>query len=307
MRRYYNRVFIILLLTVVGLLVVWRAQQQIPKTTNQLSVAVSFYPLYFLAEQIGGDKVRVTNLTPAGAEPHDYELTAQDMARLENSRLLLLNGGGVEVWGNNIQKNLDPAKTLVVVVGQGLTTRQLIEDNQAKIDPHIWLSPALFKIMAGRVEQALSKIDPAATAYYQKNLTELIGRLDQLILAYKQGLKNCQQKNIIVAHAAFAYLADDYGLNQVAIAGLSPDAEPSSKQLADIARFARSNKVKYIFFESLVSPKLAQTIAQEIGAQTLVLNPLEGLTGDQLAQGQDYFTVMQQNLLNLQQALQCSP
>jgi len=117
---------------------------------------------------------------------------------------------------------------------------------------------------------------------------------------------DCQLKDIVTSHAAFGYLAAAYGLNQIAIAGLSPDAEPSPEQLADIVKQARTDKIKYIFFESLVSPKLAQTIATEINAQTLVFNPLEGLTKDEIAQGQDYFTEMRNNLTNLRTALQCA-
>ena len=123
---------------------------------------------------------------------------------------------------------------------------------------------------------------------------------------YKQGLSSCEGKNIITSHAAFGYLAAAYGLNQVPIAGLSPDAEPSPRQLADIAKFAKDNQVKYIFFESLVSPKLSQTIATEVGAQTLVLNPIEGLSEEEMSHGKTYFSVMQDNLTNLRTALQCT-
>ena len=125
-------------------------------------------------------------------------------------------------------------------------------------------------------------------------------------MAYRQGLSNCAEKNIITSHAAFGYLATTYGLNQVSISGLSPDAEPSPQQLADIVKFAKDSHVKYIFFESLVSPKLSQAIANEVGAQTLVLNPIEGLSDEELAQGKDYFSIMRNNLKNLQTALQCA-
>ncbi len=131
-------------------------------------------------------------------------------------------------------------------------------------------------------------------------------KLDQLDKTYAEGLKTCKQKDIITSHAAFGYLATRYGLNQVAISGISPDEEPSSQQLAEVAKFAKENDVKYIFFESLVSPKLSETIAHEIGAKTLVLDPLEGISDDDIKQGKNYFTVMENNLKNLQKALQCS-
>ena len=156
-----------------------------------------------------------------------------------------------------------------------------------------------------KIAQAIDQADPNNKSFYDQNTKNLEDKLDQLDNEYKTGLTSCQSKDIVTSHAAFGYLGTRYGLNQVAIAGLSPDEEPSSKQLVDVADFARKNNVKYIFFESLVSPKLSETIAQEIGAKTLVLDPLEGLSDDNIKQGKDYFSVMRDNLANLQTALQC--
>ena len=272
---------------------------------NKLQIVASFYPLYFLSEQIAGDKADVVNITPAGAEPHDYEPTAQDIAQIENSKLLVLDGTGLEAWGNNIKQNLNPKNTTVLIVGDGIIDQKVMEDGQDVIDPHIWLSPPLVKQITDKITQALIQIDPANSNYYQTNANSLKAKLDNLDVEYKQGLSNCAEKNIITSHAAFGYLATTYGLNQVSIAGLSPDAEPSPQQLADITKFAKANNVKFIFFESLVSPKLSDTIANEIGAKTLVLNPIEGLTNDEISQGKNYFTEMQNNLSNLKTALQC--
>jgi zinc transport system substrate-binding protein len=273
--------------------------------SNKLQVTASFYPLYYFSQQIGGDKVNVINITPAGAEPHDYEPTAQDIAQIENSKLLVLDGTGLEAWGNSIKQNLNPKDTIVLTVGDGIINQKVMEDGQEVIDPHIWQSPPLVKQIADKITNALIQIDPANASYYQSNAEALKSKLDDLDTRYKQGLSNCAEKNIITSHAAFGYLATAYGLNQVSIAGLSPDAEPSPQQLADIVKFAKANNVKYIFFESLVSPKLSDTIATEVGAKTLVLNPIEGLTNDEIAQGKTYFTEMQNNLTNLRIALQC--
>jgi len=273
--------------------------------SNKLQITTSFYPLYYLSQQIAGDKANVINITPAGAEPHDYEPTAQDIAQIENSKLLVLDGTGLESWGSSIKQNLDPKNTTVLTVGEGLINQQVMENGQKVIDPHIWLSPPLVKQIVDKIAQAFIQIDPVNTSYYQANADALKTKLDSLDVQYKQGLANCAEKNIITSHAAFGYLATTYGLNQVPIAGLSPDAEPSPQQLADIVKFAKANNVKYIFFESLVSPKLSDTIATEVGAKTLVLNPIEGLTNDEIAQGKTYFTEMQNNLTNLRIALQC--
>lgn len=275
------------------------------ESSTRVRVAASFYPLYFLASEIGGERVEVTNLTPAGAEPHDYELTPQDIARVEKSRLLVLNGGGLEAWGNDLVRNLQPGGPLVVEAGAGLMTEQMLENGTEVADPHVWLSPGLYARMAENVAAGLEAADPANADFYRQNLAILQERLSGLDQGFRSGLRDCRQKEIIVAHNAFGYLAAAYGLEQVPIAGLSPDAEPSPKQLARVSEFARERGVKYIFFESLVSPELSQTIAREAGAGTLVLNPLEGLREEEERQGKNYLTEMENNLANLRLALEC--
>ncbi|MBI2459378.1 MAG: zinc ABC transporter substrate-binding protein [Parcubacteria group bacterium] len=269
-----------------------------PALSGKLQVAASFYPLYFFSRQIGGDKAEVANIMPAGAEPHDYEPTALDLAKLENSRLIILNGNGLEAWGDNLKKIIDHKKTKIITVETEL-------DATANVDPHVWLSPPLAKNMVDKIAQGFEQTDPLNKDYYEANVKALKDKLNSLDMAYKQTLSNCSQKNIIASHAAFGYLAKAYGFNQRAITGLTPDIEPTPAQLVDITKFARDNQIKYIFFESLASPKLAQTVAREIGADTLELNPLEGLSQEELAQGKNYFSIMQDNLTNLKTALQC--
>jgi zinc transport system substrate-binding protein len=274
--------------------------------SSKIKVVTSFYPLYFFTSQIVGDKAVVSNITPSGAEPHEYEPTARDMATIEGSDLLILNGGGLESWGKNIRSNINADKTKIVMAGEDLTTMALIKEEQKVVDPHIWLSPILAQQMIDSIESGLSQVDPNNTLYYESNAKNLKEKLSVLDEEFKQGLSTCGDKNIVTSHSAFAYLAREYNLNQVSIAGLSPEEEPSSKQMADIAKFAKDNNVKYIFFESLISPKLSETIAKEIGAQTLVLNPIEGLTEEEINSGKDYFTEMRNNLANLKIALQCT-
>jgi len=293
---------------VIGIVLVFLFLNPIAQKTNseKIIITTSFYPLYFFTQQIAGDKADITNITPAGAEPHDYEPTAQDIAKIESSQILVLVGPDLEPWGNNIKQNIDQQKTLVVITGDQLMTQIVAEGGENIVDPHIWLRPPLAKVIADKITAGLIQVDPINKDYYQANNNELKLKLDNLDNMYKQGLLNCMKKDIITSHAAFGYMATSYGLNQVPISGLSPNEEPSPKQLADIANFAESHDVKYIFFEALVNQKLSQTIATEVGAQTLVLNPLEGLTKDEVSQGQDYFTVMKSNLDNLKIALECS-
>lgn len=308
MKRIVKTSFIFLVagIIIVGLFFVWRQIAKPLAVDKRLPVVASFYPLFFMAQQIGGDKAEVVNIVPAGAEPHDYEPTAQDMMRLENSRLIILNGGGLEAWSNNLEQNIDPKKTVIIVAGKDLVSQSLTDNGQTRLDPHIWLDPPLAKKMLANILKGFIQADPANQIYYQANAAALQARLTSLDTSYRQGLSHCQKKDIITSHAAFGYLATTYGLTQIPIAGLSPDAEPSPQQLANIIKFSKLNQVKYIFFESLTSPKLAQTIASELGAQTLVLNPLEGLTDQELAQGENYLSIMQANLKNLEIALVCS-
>lgn len=273
--------------------------------SDKIQAVASFYPLYFFSQEIGGNKADIINITPAGTEPHDYEPTAQDIARIEKSKLLILNGGGLEAWEEDIKKNLNYKRTIIVAVSEGLANLRVMERGSAITDPHIWLDPLMAKEIADKIAQGFVEVDPANKDYYLLNANALKDKLDGLDKEFKQGLSNCKDKNIITAHSAFGYLAAAYGLDQVSIAGLSPDEEPSPKQLADIVEFAKTNKVKYIFFESLVSPKLANTIANEAGVETLVLNPIEGLSKAEIDRGRNYFTEMQSNLANLKIALQC--
>lgn len=305
-----SAIVLFVIIIIVGLL---NSNQKKENNSNKIKVVTSFYPLYFFTSQITGDKAMVSNITPAGAEPHEYEPTARDIANIEDSNLLILNGGGLEGWSENIQSNLN--KNKVVIAGDGLTTRIMEKEDDEEnikekrlhdgVDPHIWLSPTLASKMVDNIELGLSEIDPDNSSYYKSNAEILKKKLVDLDNEFKQGLIFCGSKNIITPHLAFAYLASAYGLNQVSIAGLSTEEEPSSKEMSEIAKFAKNNNVKYIFFESLISPKLSETIAKEIGAQTLVLNPIEGLTEDEINSGKDYFSEMRNNLSNLKIALEC--
>ena len=268
-------------------------------------VVTSFYPLYFFTKEIAGAYVDVYNITPAGAEPHDYEPTPNDVVKLETSNLVVVNGN-LEPWIDKISEELSIKRIPVIRVGANLVSQDFINEKGAQVkDPHIWLSPPLAKKIVQIIANNLITIDQVNKTYYRVNASELERALDKLDTQFKEGLAHCQQKDFVTSHAAFGYLATQYGIRQIGIAGLSPDAEPSAKELADVTSFVKKNNIKYIFFETLASPKLSQTIAAETGAQTLVLNPLEGLTPREIAQGKNYFTEMTQNLANLRIALQC--
>lgn len=276
------------------------------KPYMKLQVVTSFYPLYYFASTIAGDKAEVRNITPAGVEPHAYEPTSRDIAAIEASDVLILNGIYLEPWGNKIYDTLKAKKTLILRVGDALADQQIKEKGVPVRDPHVWLDPSLAKKEAQNVLEGFIKVDPTHEEYYTLQAHTLFTQLDALNGAYKEGLRQCKKRDIITSHAAFGYLANAYGINQITLTGLSPDEEPSVRQLASVARFAKTHAVRYIFFEKLVSPRLSETIAHEIGAQTLVLDPIEGLTNEDLQHGKNYITTMLENLKNLRIALECT-
>ena len=255
-------------------------------------VLASFYPLEYAAEEVGGPDLKVTNLTPPGAEPHDVELTARDVSRIRNADVVLYLGAGFQ-----------PAVADAAEQAQG-TTVDLLEaiqladaqDEETVADPHVWLDPMLYAQVVRRVASALG---PPGRA------DALVRRLEQLDRDYRAGLASCRRREIVTSHAAFGYLASRYGLEQVPITGVSPEAEPTPRDLEDAAERVRRSGATTVFFETLVSPRLAKTVARETGATTGVLNPIEGLTEDEVTEGDDYFTIMRRNLAAVQTALGC--
>lgn len=297
MKKYFSLLIIGLLIIAAVIIVLSKNKQnqQTPLEAKKIKVSASIYPLYFFSSQIGGDKTSIFNVTPAGAEPHDYEPSTRDIAQIESGNMLVLNGR-LEAWGDKITNNLKGTNVKVVVAGQGLFTQT---------DPHVWLDPQLAKKEVREITLGFISIDPGNSKFYEDNENKLDMKLDLLDSAFEEGLRSCQSRDFITSHSAFSYLAKRYGLNQISISGLSPDQEPSARELTYIVKFAKEHNVKYIFFESLVSPKLSETIANEIGAKTLVLDPIEGISDDDIKQGKNYFTIMENNLKNLKLALNC--
>lgn len=288
---------------------------------GKLKVMASFYPMYDFAVKIGGDKAEVMDMVPAGTEPHDWEPAATDIKNLEEADVFVYSGAGMEHWVDTVLASLENKDLVAVEASQGITLRPGHEEEEeqeeagseqgeeddhdhGQYDPHVWLSPLNAKKEMENIKDAFVKADPDNQSYYEANYTEYAVKFDQLDLEYKDTLSGLPNKNIVVAHEAFGYLCDAYGLNQVGIEGLSPDSEPDPAKMAEVIDFVRENHVKVIFFEELVSPKVAETIASETGASAEMLNPLEGLSDEELAAGADYFSVMESNLEQLKAALE---
>lgn len=282
---------------------------------GKLKVMASFYPMYDFAVKIGGDKATVTDMIPAGTEPHDWEPAATDIKNLEEADVFVYSGAGMEFWVPDVLASLDNKNLVTVEASDGLKLRTAAAEksdesdsagkaeHQMQYDPHVWLAPLNAKKQMEKIKDAFVKADPANQSYYESNYKTYAAKFDKLDQEYKDGLSKLPNKDIVVSHEAFGYLCDAYGLTQMGIDGLSPDSEPDPARMADIINFVKTNHVKVIFFEELVSPKVAETVAKETGATTQVLNPLEGLSDKELSQGADYFSVMEANLKQLEDAL----
>lgn len=256
-------------------------------SSGRKQVVAAFYPLAYAAQQLGGPAVEVRNLTPPGVEPHDLEATPQDVQAIHSADLVLLLGHG-------FQPQLEDAAGRSSEVVWLLDTPGLRRFDNG--DPHVWLDPSRYALIVRRIGRALGRPQAAA---------RLDSRLRALDREYRRGLAHCARHEIVTSHEAFAYVGRRYGLRQVAITGLTPEAEPAPKDLQRVVELVRRTHATTIFFETLVSPRIAETVARETHAQTAVLDPLEGITAAEAKRGADYFTVMRANLRALRGALGC--
>ncbi len=288
---------------------------------GKLKVIASFYPMQYLAEQIGGDKVAVTTLTKPGVEPHDLELGPRQTAQLGDADLILYLGGlqpavDEAVKQSGAKATVDAATlTKLEKHGTGAGGHEHGAEEAGHeghdhghdhaedgADPHVWLDPVKYAEIAKGVEKSLAKADPKNAATYEKNSATLVTKLDGLNTAFRNGLKNTSTKTFITTHSAFGYLAERYGLEQEAINGVSPESDPSPAHIKQLQKIAEEDKVSTVFFETLISDRTAKTFASDAGLRTDVLDPLEGITPGK-SKGSTYIEVMQSNLEALKKAL----
>ena len=288
-------------------------------TGEVVIVHAAFYPLEFLAKTIGGDQIQVVSLTLPGAEPHDMELTPVQVAELEKTSLALFIDGFMPAVDEAIEASV-PDRALDL--GTTVTLLESVDHDHAEespapeasaaaeeehghgaYDPHIWLDPANMVLMANAVSDRLIAIDPARSDFYAANTAALVAELEALDQEFTTGLANCEQKEIVTSHDAFGYLANAYGFEQHGIAGLSPESEPSPARLAEISEMVKAEGITTIYYETLVSPAIAETVANETGATTAVLDPIEGLVEGST---DTFITVMQANLQALIKGQTCS-
>jgi len=284
---------------------------------RELRVAASFYPLEEIAQAVGGSRAEVTGLTPPGTGPHDVELESPQLAALEDADVLLYLGAGFQPAVERAARSLprgarrvDLLRSLRLrAVDEGIPGVRGEVDGERLAggrDPHVWVDPRTLLALVERVRRALTAADPEGRAAFARGAAAYAGRLRALDREFARGLADCSSRTLVTSHAAFGYLADRYDLVQAPIAGISPDDEPDPRSLAATARRAKADGVKTVFFETLVPRRLLETVAREIGARTDALDPVEGLTREQLDAGESYFTIQRENLAALRRGLGCT-
>ena len=290
-------------------------QQQAAK----LKVVASFYPMYDFAKNVGGERADVAVLIPPGVEPHSFEPSPSDIRQLSEADMFILNGAGLEhSWAHGLIDGVGNQKLVVVEASKGV---ELIhaeehegeEEHEAEeghhdhgeYDPHVWVSPANARKQVDEMKNAFIAADPEGRAYYEANAASYGAKLDALDTAFRALLPTCKKKDILITHASLGYFCREYGCRQIPIEGVNAEGEPSPSELASIVDQARAQNVTAVYFESLISPKSAQTLASEIGAQALVFNTVNGVTLEDEAKGMNYLTLMEENLASIKKGLDC--
>ena len=277
---------------------------------KRIKVITTLFPLYDMARHIGGDKAEVSLLLPPGVEAHSFEPKPGDILKINEADIFIYTGKFMEPWVEGIIKSVAHTHLLVIDASEGTKMIASVfhdkDEPAGSPDPHIWLDFDNSRIMAKHIAKAFQSRDSAHGDFYEKNAAEYAQQLTALDHAYKTALFTCKKKEIIYAgHYAFGYLADRYGLKYIAAQGVSPDAEPTAKDLVRLVNQIRKDKTRYLFYEELTSPKIAETLADETGAKMLLLNAAHNLARDQFEKGISFFDILRRDLDNLKIGLEC--
>lgn len=290
---------------------------------DALSVYTTVYPLQYFTERIGGEFVDVSSIYPAGANEHSFEPTQKDMMALADADLFFYIGLGLEGFVENAQKTLANEEVKLVATAANVTEDQLHistghthaehddhddhgheeEHAHGEHDAHVWLSPVISQQLALTIKDELVAALPEYEATFNTNYEQLVTDLATLHSEFEAMASSTTKKTFFVSHAAFGYIAGHYGFNQIPVAGLNSQSEPSQKELTAIVDLAKKEDIQYIFFEQNVSSKLTETIQKEVNAETLTLHNLSVLTKEDIENNEDYFTLMRKNIDVLKQAL----
>ncbi len=322
--RTFNRKAFIILLIGLSLLISCRQADEPAGTDKRLKVVATIFPLYDFARQVGGDKVNVTMLLPPASDPHHYELKPNDIVRVSKTDIFLFTNFDMEQWAYKIiNAAAEKTNMLAVETGQGalLLPLSVFDDHgadhpeghqeegaghAAKFDPHIWLDFSNAQKMVDNIARAFINKDPKNSETYKKNAAKYKLRLMELDRKYLTQLNHCKTRTILHAgHWAFAYLAGRYQLNYLSAYNMSADAEPSPQQIITLIEQVKKQKLAYIYYEDLVAPKLAKTIAGETGVELLKLSNGHDISKKDIQAGETFISLMERNLVNLKKGMQC--
>lgn len=311
---------------VVGLMLMLQFNSPVPQTDfpnqdtmipepqiSKIKVVASFYPLYEFSKNIAGDKAETSTFIPMGIEPHDWEPSTGDLIALKESDIFVYNGMGMEPFVEKLIDSGEYSNVLFVETTHGIDlikTKNSDEyeehDQDLQYDPHIWLDPILAKEQIMMIKEAMIKVDVDNAQYYEDNANAYSTKLDELDSTIRIGLSNCKKNTIVPFHNAFTYFGNRYGIEIHSLSGVVPESEATANDLKNLVDYIKENQINIVFAEELVDPKLAQVLADEAGAQILMLSPLEGISQDELVSGTSYIDKMEENLKNIKIALECT-
>lgn len=300
--------FSILLILVVGC----GSQEDAQPKSDKLTVVTTFYPMYDFTKNVAGDNADVTLLLEAGTDTHGYEPSAKEVAAISEADVFIYNSEEMEVWVSSVLESIDTANTVVINASEGISLLESTEEHgeheaegdDHEVDPHIWLDPILAKEEVNNIKAGLIAADPENEETYETNATAYTEKLEALNQEFETAFKGATKRTFVTQHAAFAYLANRYDLEQVSIAGISTEEEPSPAKLAELQDYVKENDIKYIYYAETSSSKIAETLANETDAELEVLNPIEGITTEDQEKGIDYIQLMKNNLAALEKSIQ---
>lgn len=297
-------IIVTLLLVILAVVIAFLLAKDGEKRSHgKLDVVTTFYPMYEFTKNVVGDQGKVSLLIKAGTEVHDFEPSTKDVTRIQEADAFVYDSDSMETWVKSVKKSVNTKKVPFVkatgnmILAPGVTEEE--HDHKGHhhaYDPHVWLSPKRAIKLVENIRDALSKKFPRRAKIFKKNAANYIDKLQTLDKEYSEGLANAKQKSFVTQHAAFGYLALDYGLTQIPITGLTAESEPSAKRLAELSKYVKEYGINYIYFEGNASSAVSKTLADEAGVKTAVLSPLESLTQKQMDAGENYFSVMRANL-----------
>jgi zinc transport system substrate-binding protein len=273
---------------------------------GKLKVIASFYPMYDFARNVGGERIEVTSLIPVGVEPHEYEPTTSDILALNGAQVLILNGVIEDSWAPKLVASLDNKQLAVIDTSKGIPLVASMDADMPGNDPHLWLDPALAGKQVAAIRDAFIQADPAGKEYYESNAAAYTQKLEVLDAQFRALMPTCKKKDILITHATLAYFCKEYGCTQVPIEGVNAEGEPTPAVVAAIIDQAKADNITVVFTERLYNPKVAQSIADEIHGVVAVFNTVHGMTAEEEQRGENYLSLMQENVRTINKSLDCN-